>query len=228
METFIDFNNKNSLYDFGLGIVDMPNLPIANEKVEYENGFTIRTDEFEDIELPIKFTKRDIDSIIDYIDDIVDWLTNIKNEKLVFSFMPDKYYIVKNVNIENITRNYYKYNTIEIVFILEPFKYLHENVIEQTSSFDINYNGTYKGKPNIKIYGTGNIQLTINNEIIQINNINNYVELDSKLYLCLNSDRTSKTRDMIGHFPILTKGINNIKWTGNISKIQILPRTAFR
>ena len=32
---------------------------------------------------------------------------------------------------------------------------------------------------------------------------------------------------MSGGFPILTKGINNISWTGNVTKIELLKRTAY-
>lgn len=228
MITYINFNNYNSLYDLNLVIIDMENIPIANETVEYENGYTIRTGEYDTIELPIVFRSRKAKSIIEKQFDIIDWLTNIKDNKLTFSFMRDKYYIVKNVITEDLTRNFNRYNTIEAIFTLEPFKYNYESVTTIPEPTNIYYKGTVPGECNIKIYGSGNIQLTINNETIQINNVNEYVELDSKLLLCLNKDKTSKSRDMIGHFPLLSKGVNNISWTGNVSKVEILPRTAYR
>lgn len=228
MKTYIDFNNYNSFYDLDLVIVDMENIPVANEVVEYENGYTIKNGEYEPIELPIIFRSVRAKSIIEKQNDIIDWLTNLKDNKLTFSFMSDKYYIVKNVQIENITRNFNRYNTIETIFTLEPFKYKHEHIITITGPTNLFYTGTVPGELNIKIYGSGNIQLTINNETVQINNVNGYVELDSKLLLCLNSDKTSKSRDMIGHFPLLDIGSNTISWTGNVSKLEILPRTAFR
>ena len=92
----------------------------------------------------------------------------------------------------------------------------------------IYYTGTVPGECNIKIYGNGNIQLTINSDTVQINNVNEYVELDSKFLLCLNKDKTSKSRDMIGHFPLLIRGFNTVSWEGNVSKVEILPRTAYR
>ena len=60
-----------------------------------------------------------------------------------------------------------------------------------------------------------------------LNNATNNVTLDSKLLLCLNSDGTNKSKEMIGNFPLLEKGINSISWTGNITKIELTPRTAF-
>ena len=228
METYIDFNNRNSLYDFGLGITNMGSLPVANEIVEYVNGYTIKTGEYDPIELPITFKDRKWRSIIDFQHDIIDWLTNIQDNKLMFSFSSDKYYLVKNVVVGEITRNHNKYNTIDVTFTLEPFKYQLESVITLTKTSDIYYQGNVEGECNIKIYGSGNIQLTINNETIQINNVDEYVELDSKFLLCLNSDKTSKSRDMIGHFLLLKRGFNNISWTGNVSKVELLPRTAYK
>ena len=228
MITSIYFNHYNSFYDFDLTIVEMEKIPIPNETVEVVNGYTIRTGEYESIELPITFRTRKAKSLIEKQNNIINWLKNIEDTKLVFSFMPDKYYTVKNVQIENISRTLNKYNTVETTFILEPFKYENdENIMVLSDYTDIYYQGTISGEPNIKIHGNGNIQLTVNNETIQINNVNEYVELDSKFLLCINKDRTSKSRDMIGHFPLLGKGSNKISWKGNISKVEILPRTAY-
>ena len=32
---------------------------------------------------------------------------------------------------------------------------------------------------------------------------------------------------MIGGFPMLTKGINDISWTGNVTKVELQKRTAY-
>lgn len=228
METYIIFNNKNSLDDFRLGVTNIGDLPVANEIVEYENGYTIKTGTYESINIPITFTERELKSIIHYQDEIIDWLTNIKDSKLSFSFMLDKYYIVKNVTVDSISRSFNRYNAINVTFTLEPFKYQHESIITATMPTNLYNRGTVDSQPNIKIHGSGNIQLTINNETIQINNVEEYVELDSKLFLCLNPNGTSKSRDMIGNFPILTMGYNQISWVGAVTKIEILPRTAFK
>ena len=228
-KTFIYFNNYNSFSDFDLTIVDMENIPSANETVEITNGYTIKTGEYELIELPITFRIRKANSIINNIDNIIYWLTAINENKLVVSFMHEKNYIVKNVKVENISRTYSRYNTIEAIFTLEPFKYENnEGILVLNNNSKIYYTGTVPGECNIKIYGNGNIQLTINSDTVQINNVNEYVELDSKFLLCLNKDKTSKSRDMIGHFPLLIRGFNTVSWEGNVSKVEILPRTAYR
>ena len=226
--TNIVFNNLNSSKDLGLAITDMANIPVANETIEMVNGYIIRTGEYLPIELPITFRSKNLKNIIDHQEEILDWLYNVKDNKLILSFMPNRYYIVKNVVVDNISRDFDKYNTISVTFTLEPFKYdIYDKTMILTKSETIYYMGNAKGKPKLKIYGSGNIELTINSETIQIKNIDEYVELDSKFLLCLNKNQQSKSRDMSGGFPILTKGINNISWTGNVTKIELLKRTAY-
>lgn len=226
--TNIVFNNLNSSKDLGLAITDMANIPVANETIEMANGYIIRSGEYLPIELPITFRSKNLKNIIDHQEEILDWLYNVKDNKLILSFMPNRYYIVKNVVVDNISRDFDKYNTISVTFTLEPFKYdIYDKMMILTKSEKIYYMGNAKGKPKLKIYGSGNIELTINSETIQIKNIDEYVELDSKFLLCLNKNQQSKSRDMSGGFPILTKGINNISWTGNVTKIELLKRTAY-
>ena len=61
---------------------------------------------------------------------------------------------------------------------------------------------------------------SINDEVVQINNVTDNVTLDSKLLLCLNSDGTNKSKDMIGNFPLFEYDLNTISWTGNVTKIE--------
>ncbi|MDU6337913.1 MAG: phage tail protein, partial [Clostridium sporogenes] len=63
----------------------------------------------------------------------------------------------------------------------------------------------------------------INNEIIKFTNISDYIELDSEMMECYKSN-VPLNHLMIGNFPIFQVGENNISWTGNISKIEIIPR----
>ena len=66
------------------------------------------------------------------------------------------------------------------------------------------------------------------NTTVQINNVAERVLLDSKLFLCLDKDNNNKSIDMIGNFPLLDKGKNTITWIGNITKLDIEPRTIYR
>lgn len=237
MKSYIIIDGMNSYEDLNLLLKSM-SIPSSNEEIEEvevegRNGsLTIKNRTYKNKKLNFSFDLKrkrnenciDFQNRIDYIEDLLD----IKKGELIIFNRPDKIFsikhLTKDINMENdIIAN------VDINVICEPFMYeINEQYMDVKNNSKVFYKGTVPGEPNIKIYGSGNIQLTINSETIQINNVNEYVELDSKLLLCLNLDKTSKSRDMIGHFPLLTKGLNNISWTGNISKVEILPRTAHK
>ncbi len=54
-----------------------------------------------------------------------------------------------------------------------------------------------------------------------INEVSNYVEIDSKLLQVRNRDGTSKDNDTIGNFVQLSYGSNHISWSGNVSKVEL-------
>lgn len=237
MKSYIIINGMNSYEDLDLLLKSMT-IPSSNEQIEEvevegRNGsLTIKNGTYENKKLNFSFDLKrkrnenyiDFQNRIDYIEDSL----HIKKGELIIFNRPDKVFNIKYLT-KDITMESDIIANVDVNVICESFMYeINEQYMDVKNNSNIFYKGTVPGEPNIKIYGSGNIQLTINNETIQINNVNEYVELDSKLFLCLNKDKTSKSRDMIGHFPLLTKGINNISWTGNVSKVEILPRTAYR
>ena len=83
-------------------------------------------------------------------------------------------------------------------------------------------------KPYIKIYGSGEITLTIqstsNNSTWQFLDVDTYIEVDSDL---MNFYRgTEPQNDMVvgDGFPKLYRGSNTISFTGDVSRIDIQPR----
>lgn len=238
-KNYVIFNNKHSYEDLDL-LLETPILPSSNEdveevEVEGRNGtLTIKKGTYPNKEIPLSLSllrggNEDIVVFYERVQIVEDWLGDIEDSDLIVYLKPNRKYKVKRIETSEITPTDYRFVKFKTNFICEPFMYeLNEYPIELSNNSIINYKGTVEGECNIKIYGSGNIQLTINSETVQINNVNEYVELDSKLSLCLNKDKTSKSRDMIGHFPLLSKGINNISWTGNVSKVEILPRTAYK
>ena len=158
----------------------------------------------------------------------MNWL-RVFNKDLILYLNPNRTYKVKNISLGEIETDNAIFYNFEAIFTCEPFSYiLDEEMVEiTTNNFIYYYKGTVPGEMKLKIYGTGNIQLTINDEVVQINNVTDNVTLDSKLLLCLNSDGTNKARDMIGNFPLLQYGLNNISWIGSVTKIELIPRTSF-
>ena len=104
-------------------------------------------------------------------------------------------------------------------------KTVHEII---SSGFKIYYDGNASGDTLIKVYGNGNIQLTINGETMQIDNVTDYVEVDSNLLQVRNKDKTSKDDDTLGDFILLEKGENTISYTGSVTKIILEYTTKYK
>lgn len=239
MKNYIIYNGIHSFEDMRV-LVDALSIPTINEDIEHievvgRNGsLTVRNNSYSDRIIPfsiliIRDMHETIEEFIERVDSVNEWLEIEKEKELVTYLRTNRKYLVKSIEKKDVNIDNSRMIKIEGQFICDPFLYeLNEQVITLTQSATINYQSKINGECNIKIYGTGNIQLTINDETVQINDVDEFVELDSKLFLCINKDKTSKSRDMIGHFPILTKGNNNINWTGDVSKVEILLRTAYK
>lgn len=222
----IYFNNERSLY-LNLFLENYPSISITNEeyeeiKVEGRSGsLIINKGTYPDKKIPFTFTILSPQLEIDF-ERVYEWLTEIEDNRLIFG-RNDRCYKVKKVIFGNIQKEFRTIGEFDVIFLCETFTQdLDKTVHEITSSgFKINYTGNAPGDTLIKVYGTGNIQLTINGETMQINNVNNYVEIDSDLLQVRNQDGTSKDNDTLGDFILLEKGINTISYTGAVTKIVV-------
>lgn len=237
IKAYIQIDGINSFYSLGLHMylmdIESINEDIEHTPVEGRSGtLTERKGTYPDRKLRFGFdlkrrSNESLESFYSRIFDVEEWIDNSIGKELICFTNCNFKYLIKSVSKK--TDPTMHMCSIEIEFICDPFRYLANEIpIVLNSGTNIFYLGTIPGECNIKIYGQGNVQLTINSNTIIINNINDYVELDSKLLECTDKDRLSKTRDMIGHFFVLTRGDNKISWVGNVSKIEILPRTAFK
>lgn len=108
----------------------------------------------------------------------------------------------------------------DVNFLLEPFMYGEEEKITN-STFE--NQGDVNSKMKIKIFGSGNLQFNFNGKSYQVNNVTNYVTIDSELKECY-KDGENKGNDFIGDIEelevipgtnIFTNGL------GNITKFEI-------
>jgi phage-related protein len=99
---------------------------------------------------------------------------------------------------------------------LEPIELL-------SSGITLNNFGSYESKPLVKIYGSGNISISIGGKSFTVNNVSSYVNVDSEIKECY-KDNTNKGKDMVGDYPVLPIGSSIITWSGSVTKIEITPR----
>ena len=236
MEKKLIFNNICS-EELGIIVVEGPPEVLAQEEyeeiiIEGRNGTLIENKgTFPNVEKSFILTTIDLDQDIDLmIEKIKMWLFNIKDNKILYA-IPNRYNIVKKVVIEeDIKTTFEEYGDFKIKFLCEPFYYdlLEKNITITEKGTKFYNKGDFNSNPKIVIYGTGDLQLTINDTTVQINNVDERVLLDSKLFLCLDKDNNNKSIDMIGNFPTLDIGENTITWVGNITKLDISPRIIYR
>ena len=212
--------------DLGLILSEYPNIPalienIKETEIEGRDGILI--------EKLGTFQNRKISCTFKIIDDqeynkklaiIKSWIRNIKENKLYIN--NDKYFLVENVEADEIRRELGKEAEITINFICKPFLYSEEIIRKDTNkTIDINNFGDYATEPIIIIYGSGNIKLAVNEEAMTIEKVKDLVVINSKLKTVTDANGLSKDWDTIGNFPILEAGKNNITVSGATGEIII-------
>lgn len=237
IKAYIEIGNINTYYDLNL-LMYLSEIPSTNEEVENHtvNGrkgtLTEKTGTFKDRILKFGFDLKRIknESLEEFSERLFyveDTLNNCTGKDLVYFSNTNYKYIVKNIKINTIEDTLC--HDIQLEIICEPFRYLNfEQEIVLTKHGSIRYTGSMSGECKIKIYGSGNVQIKINNETMKINNIDEYVEIDSKFLEITNKYGKPNTKNTEGDFLLLVRGLNKISWTGNITKVTILPRTAFK
>ena len=191
---------------------------IEKKEIEGRDGFlTINSETYKGIVKPVECT---IFSLED-IDFICGWLNG--SSDVIFSNEPDKIYKATIINQIEFKKIAVEFHSLIIQFDCQPHKYSISNDVMTLTSAGIVYNATTTdSKPIMTIYGSGNVNLTINGITIYLTNVDEYVTLDSYM-IDAYKETQLKNNDMDGEFPILEVGNNAISWTGSVSKIEITP-----
>ncbi|NMA00791.1 MAG: hypothetical protein GX924_07160 [Clostridiaceae bacterium] len=110
----------------------------------------------------------------------------------------------------------------EVEFEVQPFFWLGSGLetVTLTSAGAISNPGNLPSKPIIKIYGSGNITLNVGAKSYQLTDVNEYIAIDSDLKQVY-KEQLNQGKKLVGGFPTLNVGSNNISWTGNVTKLEI-------
>lgn len=232
MQQGVLYFNNNSNLDMNLYITDYPTINLNNEvyeeqPIEGRNGSVyIDLDYYKDRTLDFSFDLRGT-NITEKLYEIKKWLLNVNDNRLVFN--NDKCYMVKKVLLNSFKQVNIHLAELEVSFIVEPFLYSLEETSYTftTKNFSIYNNGTQEADTIIKIYGTGNIQISNNGETMQIDDVSDYVLLDSEKQECISNTGESKDWNTIGNYIKLDVGNNTFELTGNITKVEITYRNTY-
>lgn len=226
-----NFGNKNSFEDYGILIAKRPVIPSPKRRVAFVNvpgrNSNIKFDEgtYEDINIAVECTVKDRNHLSEKLDRIKGWLFNSGESELIFSFQDDRKYIAQVINAIDFKPLYKIIGGFPILFTCRPFKYEVANsmVTIQSSGDTINNVGTVESEPNISVYGSGNIGLLINNEEILLKDVSGSITINSEIEDCYGISNENFNIKMSGDFPKLVPGVNIIRWTGNVSKVEVVP-----
>ena len=235
-EFSIYFNRKDCYEDLGILLKEPIYLPPNNEEIETitiedRNGsLTRKKGTFPDRNIDITFVLPHLDKngMYEKIEEILDWLENIEDNKLVIR--EDRYYIVKSVNYGDITTQALRFYEITITLTLKPFAYdPSEKEITITSGKTLNNLGNVYSEPIITIEpktAITNFTITINgNEFKIVDTVNKTITINSELKKCISNNNNLNTS---GDYPILKKGKNKITFDNTKATVKINYITRWR
>lgn len=233
MNYFI-LNNKNSLFDMNIGIIGNSTRPRPQEVVEKEEvegrkqgSLIYKTGAYKDIIIKRKlrllsFNNYEVETLR-----IMNWLTNIEDNRLIFKDYTEKCYKVKYVEIADF-EDYRGGNVdFDATFHCEPFLYNTNEPDISISNGDLILNdGFIEADPTIKLVlpsTPGNIQITIGSKSLTLNNVKGEVIIEPQRAICEGIEVRT-----IGEFPVLTEGYNIVSWVGNINSFKINKNLLYR
>lgn len=161
------------------------------------------------------------------VDDVIEYLNT--EGKITFSNEPDKYYnftTLNQIDFEKLLR----FKTAKITIHVQPFKY---STVESTKTFTfteesqsltVRNNGNIYSKPVITLFGNGTINLSLNGKDVLKINLNGSMVLDTQTQNAYDPEtKDFLNRAVTGDLKnlYLKIGVNNISWTGNITKVEI-------
>lgn len=117
---------------------------------------------------------------------------------------------------------------LTVTFDCQPFKRIYPApgaVVIGASGASFTNAGSSPSAPRITATATGDYSLTVGGQLIEVTG--GSVIIDSELMDCFetNGVTLANTRVSLTDFPLLAPGSNTVTWTGNVSKVEILPRS---
>lgn len=186
-------------------------------KVDERNGYVSNLNKTFDADVKdVTFHLIDVD-----IDEVKRWLTG--EGEVIFANEPDRYYkaeILNSIEYKEITTGLYKGI---VQFDVQPFGYLKEGkeviILKENAVLENKYD---ESEPVIKVYGQGEINLVIAQQVVKLKGINDFITLDTTMLEAYKGSELCN-RLVNGEFTILPPGAFSVSWSGNVNRVEIIP-----
>ena len=223
---WFQFKGKNSK-DFGILISSVPQQTRPERRVEHitipgrHGDLTEDEGTYEPYTISMECSTRGSDKL----DEIVAWLNGAG--ELILSTEPDKAYRASIYNKISIADVIYLYNSFLLQFRVQPFKYsvnAFGDGLELTKATTVFNSGTYASQPIITVYGSGDMELVINDTVFPLYGVEESITIDSEMMEVFKGTKNQNSKYGGEDFPKLEVGENIVSWTGNVEKVVIEPR----
>jgi predicted phage tail component-like protein len=200
------------------GDIINPNCRFANIKVTYT----------------VFLARKNIAALAAVLRDIKGWLYSEPDRyhELTDSYDAEYFrYGVISGNLD-IEEQLNKIGCFTVTFNCKPFKYSYEGqqtIAADGANLSVTNPYAFVSKPYIKLYGSGAVALSVQPEsqgmtAWTISGIDEYIEIDSELMNCY-KDTVLKNDTVKGAaFPVLKPGNCTIACTGDVTRIEVVPR----
>lgn len=231
---YLIFRECNSL-SYGLLVAEKGSYNGASRDVEFisvpgrDGDLIIDNGRHKNITIPYKLTllnntERDFKTLAHQIKA---WLTGEPGYFTLWdSYDPEYFRYAAYIDEVDIEQELEAVGNITVNFNCKPFKYAlqgQEPVI-LTAAATLYNAEAFPSKPYIKITGSGDITLTINEEAFSFSGVEDYIEIDSEIMDAYKGITLLNNRMSGNGFPIFVPGENNIAFTGAVTEIEIIPR----
>lgn len=219
--------------DFGILLSSAPQRTRAERRVEHitipgRNGDLTQDEEtYEPYTISMECSTRGSDRL----DEIVTWL-NGAGELVLFT-EPNRKMQASIYNKISIADVIYLYNAFLLRFRAQPFKY-STNPINERLEYDgkdsgedhiIHNKGTVYSEPTITVYGSGDVQLAINDAEMLLKNIDGHITIDSEMMEVYKDGENANSKfSSSDGFPKFRVGENVFRIAGTVEKIVIDPK----
>lgn len=229
---YIVFNGQKST-DLGIYLLNTRTFPGSSPELTFvsvpgrSGDLIVSNKRFVNYEDTYAIGFKDPDIEEEKIIQIRNWLQSVQSyQKLFDSKFPNYYRWAVCTNAISIDQQLIDFGQASVIFNCKPFRYRIDG------DFTITLNSTptklfnselFSSSPYIKVYGSGDITLFINNQSIVLQNVVDFIEIDSEMKDCFKGT-VSQNGNLLSDWPTLDPGENDISWTGNVSKIEVVPR----
>lgn len=222
---YIEFNGTKS-NDLGLLLERERSIKSTNNDVDLievagRDGVLLKdNDRLKVIEQDFPFSL--VGDVTVYEQKISEWLHVKGWHDLVLSWDKDYIYRASVVNLFEIDEILKQFGRLKINFLIHPIKYLKtgKQSVSLVSGATLQNPGNVQAKPILKIKGTGNGVLTINDFETRLENVQGELVIDMERHLVYKdvlSAWDNIVRTEHHRMPLFDVGQNKISWTGDFT-----------